>query len=46
MTDHCALMSELILKGVTTPGCSHDNGVYKTEQTVTLSATNRLDTIY
>lgn len=46
MTDHCALMSELILKGVTTPGCSHDNGIYKTEQTVTLSATNRLDTIY
>lgn len=46
MTDHCALVSELVLKGVTTPGCSHENGIYKTEQTVTLSAANRADTIY
>ncbi len=46
MTDHCALTTQLTIKGVATPGCSHDNGIYRTEQTVTLSKANTADTIY
>lgn len=46
MTDHCALVAEMEVTGVSTPGCSHDNGVYREVQRVTLSAANALDTIY
>lgn len=46
MTDHCALVSELTIKGVATPGCSHENGIYRTAQRVTLTKGNAEDIIY
>lgn len=46
MTDHCALVAEMEISGVSTPGCSHENGIYSDLQRVTLSASNTLDTIY
>lgn len=46
MSDHCALMVEMEISGVGTPGCSHKNGIYSDPQTVTLSAASKLDTIY
>lgn len=46
MTDHCALVAEMEISGVSTPGCSHENGIYKEVQKVTLSAASTLDTVY
>ena len=46
LSDHCALIADLTLRGVTTPGCSHENGIYREEQTVTLTAGSTADTVY
>lgn len=46
MTDHCALMVEVTLSGVGTPGCSHKSGIYTDLQQVTLTAQHPADVIY